>query len=615
MDVSSVGTKQLSSVIIRFAGDSGDGIQLTGDRFTGETAVFGNDLSTLRDFPAEIRAPSGTLAGVSSFQLQFADHGVHTAGDTPDVLVAMNPAALKANVGDLEAGAEIIVDSDQFKRRTLKKVGYDTNPLEDGSLESFRVHAIPLSSITVEALRGFPIGNKDAERAKNMFALGLLCWMYDRPTASTVEYLHRRFGKHAEIADANVAAFQAGYAFGDTTEIFATRYEVRPARMPDGLYRNVSGNLALCYGLLAGTRAAGIPLFLGAYPITPASDLLHELARHQAQGVRTFQAEDEIAGIAAAIGASFGGHLGVTSTSGPGMSLKAEALGLAIALELPLVVCNVQRAGPSTGMPTKTEQADLLQAMFGRNGESPVPILAPRSPSDCFEIAFEAVRIATKYRTPVVILSDAHLANGSEPWRLPNLNQLPDIQVRFATEPNQDGEFWPYLRDPHTLARPWTIPGTPGLEHRIGGLEKLDGRGTISADPDNHEAMVRVRAAKVAGIAADVSSLEVDDPDGCADLLVLGWGSTYGAISSAVRAVRERGKQVAHAHLRHLNPFPANTAEVLGGYRTVLVPELNSGQLLMLIKASFEVHAIGYNRVRGLPFTSAELAAQIEELI
>ena len=615
MDCSSVGTKQLSNVIIRFAGDSGDGIQLTGDRFTGETAFFGNDLATLRDFPAEIRAPSGTLAGVSSFQLHFADHGIHTAGDAPDVLVAMNPAALKANIGDLEAGAEIIVDSDQFKRRTLKKVGYGTNPLEDGSLESYRVHAIPLSSITVEALRGFPISNKDAERAKNMFALGLLCWMYDRPTDSTVEYLRRRFGKRAEIADANVAAFQAGYAFGDTTETFATRYEVRPAHMPDGLYRNVSGNLALCYGLLAGTQKAGTPLFLGAYPITPASDLLHELARHQAQGVRTFQAEDEIAGIAAAIGASFGGHLGVTSTSGPGMSLKAEALGLAIALELPLVVCNVQRAGPSTGMPTKTEQADLLQAMFGRNGESPVPILAPRSPSDCFEIAFEAVRIATKYRTPVVILSDAHLANGSEPWRLPDLNHLPDIQVGFATEPNQDGEFWPYLRDPETLARPWTVPGTPGLEHRIGGLEKLDGKGTISSDPDNHEAMVRVRAAKVAGVAADTPALEVDDPDDCADLLVLGWGSTYGATCAAVRAVRERGGQVAHAHLRHLNPFPANTGDVLGRYRTVLVPELNSGQLLVLIKASFEVHAIGYNRVCGLPFSSAELAAQIEELI
>lgn len=615
MDCSSVGTKQLSNVIIRFAGDSGDGIQLTGDRFTGETAFFGNDLATLRDFPAEIRAPSGTLAGVSSFQLHFADHGIHTAGDAPDVLVAMNPAALKANIGDLEAGAEIIVDSDQFKRRTLKKVGYGTNPLEDGSLESYRVHAIPLSSITVEALRGFPISNKDAERAKNMFALGLLCWMYDRPTDSTVGYLRRRFGKRAEIADANVAAFQAGYAFGDTTETFATRYEVRPAHMPDGRYRNVSGNLALCYGLLAGTQAAGIPLFLGAYPITPASDLLHELARHQAQGVRTFQAEDEISGIAAAIGASFGGHLGVTSTSGPGMSLKAEALGLAIALELPLVVCNVQRAGPSTGMPTKTEQADLLQAMFGRNGESPVPILAPRSPSDCFAIAYEAVRIATKYRTPVVILSDAHLANGSEPWRLPDLNHLPDIRVGFATEPNRGGEFWPYLRDPETLARPWTVPGTPGLEHRIGGLEKLDGRGTISSDPDNHEAMVRVRAAKIAGVAADMPSLEVDDPGDRAEVLVLGWGSTFGAISSAVRDVRERGGHVAQAHLRHLNPFPANTGDALARYRTVLVPELNLGQLRILIKAAFDVHAVGYNRVRGLPFSSAELAAQIEELI
>ncbi|OYD61424.1 2-oxoacid:acceptor oxidoreductase subunit alpha [Rhodococcus sp. OK302] len=615
MGVSSIGTKQLSSVVIRFAGDSGDGMQLAGDRFTGETAFFGNDLSTRRDIPAEIRAPAGTLAGVSSFQLHFADHEVQTAGDEPDVLVAMNPAALKANLGDLAVGAEIIVDSDQFKRRSLRKVGYESNPIEDGSLDSYRLHAVPLTSITLEALRGFPISNKDAERAKNMFALGLLCWMYDRPTSSTIEYLRRRFGKHAEIADANIVAFRAGYAFGDTTEMFATRYEVRPARLPEGRYRNVSGNLALCYGLLAGTEQAGIPLFLGAYPITPASDLLHELAHHKARGVRTFQAEDEIAGIAAAIGASFGGHLGVTSTSGPGMSLKAEALGLAVALELPLVVCNVQRAGPSTGMPTKTEQADLMQAMFGRNGESPVPVLAPRSPSDCFDVAVEAVRIATKYRTPVVILSDAHLANGSEPWRLPNLNHLPDMQVRFATELNHGGEFWPYLRDLDTLARPWTVPGTPGLEHRIGGLEKLDGRGTISSDPDNHETMVRVRAARIAGIAADMQPLEIDDPGNRAEVLVLGWGSTYGSIGSAVRAVRERGGNVAQAHLRHLNPFPANTAEVLGRYRTVLIPELNLGQLITLIKASFDVHAVGYNRVRGLPFTSVELAGQIEELI
>ncbi|MGW0042300.1 2-oxoacid:acceptor oxidoreductase subunit alpha [Rhodococcus sp. NPDC003348] len=613
MSVSSIGTQKLSSVVIRIAGDSGDGVQLTGDRFTGEAAHLGNDLSTMRDFPAEIRAPAGTLAGVSSFQLHFADHGIETAGDSPDVLVAMNPAALKAHLADLPAGAEIIVDSDQFKRRSLRRVGYESNPLEDGTLDGYRLHAVPLASITVEALREFPISTKDAERAKNMFALGLLCWMYDRPTESTVQFLRRRFP--TELAEANIAAFRAGYAFGDTTETFAARYEVRPARLPQGRYRNISGNLALSYGLLVGAQRAGVPLFLGAYPITPASDLLHELARHKAHGVRTFQAEDEIAGIAAAIGASFGGHLGVTSTSGPGMSLKAEALGLAVALELPLVVCDIQRAGPSTGMPTKTEQADLLQAMFGRNGESPVPVLAPRSPSDCFDAACEAVRLATKYRTPVVLLSDAHLANSSEPWRLPDLDRLPGTGVRFATEPNRDGEFWPFLRDPTTLARPWAPPGTPGLEHRIGGLEKLDGRGTISSDPDNHEAMVRARAAKVAGIATDVAPLEVDDPGGGADVLVLGWGSTHGAIAAAVRTVRERGGRVAQAHLRHLNPFPSNTGEVLGRYRTVLVPEVNLGQLVVLIKAAFDVDAVGYNRVRGLPFTARELVDRIEELI
>ncbi|MCQ4120856.1 2-oxoacid:acceptor oxidoreductase subunit alpha [Rhodococcus tibetensis] len=613
MIVSSVEKQRLSSVVIRFAGDSGDGVQLAGDRFTGETAFLGNDLSTMRDFPAEIRAPAGTLAGVSSFQLQFADHGIQTAGDRPDVLVAMNPAALKAHLADLPTGAEIIVDSDQFKRRSLRRVGYESNPLEDGTLDGYRLHAVPLASITVEALREFPIGKKDAERARNMFALGLLCWMYDRPTESTVQFLRRRFPDG--IADVNIAAFRAGYAFGDTTETFAARYEVRPARLPQGRYRNIAGNTALSHGLLVGAQRAGIPLFLGAYPITPASDLLHELARHKAHGVRTFQAEDEIAGIAAAIGASFGGHLGVTSTSGPGMSLKAEALGLAVALELPLVVCDIQRAGPSTGMPTKTEQADLLQAMFGRNGESPVPVLAPRSPSDCFDVAYEAVRIATKYRTPVILLSDAHLANSSEPWRLPDLNELPDIGVRFTTEPNHGGEFWPFLRDSETLARPWTVPGTPGLEHRIGGLEKLDGRGTISSDPDNHESMVRLRAARVAGIANDVAPLEVDDPGEGADVLVLGWGSTYGAICAAVSAVRGRGGRVAQAHLRHLNPFPPRTGEVLDRYRTVLIPELNLGQLILLIKATFGVDAVGYNRVRGLPFTAAELAARIEELI
>jgi 2-oxoglutarate ferredoxin oxidoreductase subunit alpha len=607
--------QQLDRVIIRFAGDSGDGMQLTGDRFTSETAAFGNDLSTLPDFPAEIRAPAGTLPGVSAFQLHFADHDIMTPGDAADVLVAMNPAALKANLREVRRGGDVIANTDEFTPRNLARVGYDRNPLEDDSLSEYQVHAIALTSLTVEALKEFDITRKEAERAKNMFALGLLSWLYNRPTENTVSFLEQKFAKNPQIANANVAAFRAGYAFGETTESFSVRYEVRPATLPPGLYRNISGNLALAYGLIAGAQRAGLPMFLGSYPITPASDILHELSRHKRFGVRTFQAEDEIAGVGAALGAAFGGALGVTTTSGPGLTLKAETIGLAVTLELPLVVCDIQRAGPSTGMPTKTEQADLLQAMFGRNGESPVPVVAPRSPSDCFDTAIEAVRLATKYRTPVLLLSDGYLANGSEPWRIPDVGTLPDIRVQFATGPNHDGEFWPYLRDPETLARPWAVPGTAGLEHRIGGIEKQDGTGNISYDPVNHDTMTRLRAAKVEGIARDVPPVEVDDPDGAARVLVLGWGSTYGPIGAAVRRVRDGGGAVAQAHLRHLNPFPANLGEVLGRYDRVLIPEMNLGQLALLVRARYLVDAISYNRVRGLPFKAGELAGVIQDVI
>jgi 2-oxoglutarate ferredoxin oxidoreductase subunit alpha len=612
--------KQLDRVIIRFAGDSGDGMQLTGDRFTSETAAFGNDLSTLPNFPAEIRAPAGTLPGVSSFQLHFADHDIMTPGDAPNVLVAMNPAALKANLPDLPRGADIIVDTDQFAKRNLSRVGYDTNPLEDGSLEAYNVHALALTSMTVEALKDFPISRKDAERAKNMFALGLLSWLYHRPAEGTIKFLETKFAKRPEIRDANIAAFRAGWNFGETTEDFTVSYEVKPAPMPAGTYRNISGNLALSYGLITASKLSGLPLFLGSYPITPASDILHELSKHKRFGVRTFQAEDEIAGVGAALGAAFGGGLGVTSTSGPGLALKAETIGLAVSLELPLVVIDVQRAGPSTGMPTKTEQSDLLQAMYGRNGEAPVAILAPRSPANCFDIALEAVRIATTYRTPVLILSDGYLANGSEPWRIPNIADLPEITVEFAFEPNHETEsgdhvFWPFKRDPKTLARPWAIPGTPGLEHRIGGIEKADGHGNISYDPVNHDLMTRTRQAKIDGIAYDVPLLEVDDPGGDAKVLVLGWGSTYGPIGAAVRRIRAAGGRVAQAHLTYLNPFPANTGDVLRAYDKVLVPEMNLGQLSLLLRGRYLVDVIGFNKVRGLPFSAEELATAIQDVI
>jgi 2-oxoglutarate/2-oxoacid ferredoxin oxidoreductase subunit alpha len=612
--------RQLDRVVIRFAGDSGDGMQLTGDRFTSESAQLGNDLSTLPNFPAEIRAPAGTLPGVSSFQVHFADYDILTPGDAPNVLVAMNPAALKANLRDLPRAAEIIVNTDEFTPRNLAKVGYANNPLEDGSLDSYQVHRVPLTSMTVKALESFEISKKDAERAKNMFALGLLSWMYNRSVDSTEAFLRRKFASRPVLVDSNVTALKAGWNYGETTEEFAVQYEVKPAKLPAGTYRNITGNTALAYGLIAASVKSGLTLFLGAYPITPASDVLHELSKHKKFGVVTFQAEDEIAAVGAALGASYGGALGVTSTSGPGVALKGETIGLAVMQELPLVICDIQRAGPSTGMPTKTEQADLNMALHGRHGESPAAVVAPRSPSDCFHAAIEACRIALKYRVPVLLLSDGYLANGSEPWRLPKVADLPSIDVEFATELNHelpDGtkDFWPYLRDPETLARPWAIPGTPGLEHRIGGIEKADGSGEISYDPANHDTMVRLRQAKVDAIARDIPDLAVDDPDGKAQVLVLGWGSTYGPIGAAVRRLRNNGHAIAQAHLRHLNPLPANTGAVLASYDRVVVPEMNLGQLSDLLRAKFLIDVIGYNKVRGLPFRAGELETVLEEVV
>ncbi|MFG2794491.1 2-oxoacid:acceptor oxidoreductase subunit alpha [Streptomyces sp. NPDC048419] len=604
-------TQRLDRVVIRFAGDSGDGMQLTGDRFASETSAFGNDLSTLPNFPAEIRAPAGTLPGVSSFQLHFADHDILTPGDAPNVLVAMNPAALKANLADLPRGAEIIVNTDEFTKRALTKVGYPADPLTDGSLEAYHLHKVPLTTLTLEALRDSGLSRKDAERSKNMFALGLLSWMYHRPTHGTENFLRHKFAEKPDIAEANIAALRAGWNFGETTEDFAVSYEISPAALPAGTYRNITGNLALSYGLLAAAQRSGLSLFLGSYPITPASDILHELSKHKNFGIRTFQAEDEIAGIGAALGAGFGGALGVTTTSGPGVALKSETIGLAVSLELPLLVINIQRGGPSTGLPTKTEQADLLQAMFGRNGEAPVPIVAPATPAECFSMALEAAQIALTYRTPVLLLSDGYLANGSEPWRIPDIDELPHLTAEFATEPNHtldDGSevFQPYKRDPQTLARPWAVPGTPGLEHRIGGIEKQDGTGNISYDPANHDFMVRTRQAKIDGIT--VPNIEVDDPTGQASILVVGWGSTYGPITAAVRQVRADGGHVAKAHLRHLNPFPANLGAVLAGYTKVIVPEMNLGQLALLLRAKYLVDAQSYNQVRGMPFTATQLA-------
>jgi 2-oxoglutarate/2-oxoacid ferredoxin oxidoreductase subunit alpha len=606
----------LDRVVIRFAGDSGDGMQLTGDRFTTSSALFGNDLSTLPDFPAEIRAPAGTLAGVSAFQVHISDHDILTPGDHPDVLVAMNPAALRANLADVERGGTIIVNSDAFEARNLAKAGYADNPLLDGSLKPYRVFDVPMTSITMEAVKPSGTRPRDAERSKNFFALGLISFMYTRPTEPTIEWIASRFAKQPMVAEANTLAFRAGWNFGETAELFDSLYEVRPAVLAPGVYTNISGNTALSWGLIAAGHQAKLPLFLGSYPITPASDILHELSKHKNFGVRTVQAEDEIAGIGAALGAAYGGSLGITTTSGPGVALKSETLGLAVNLELPLLVIDIQRGAPSTALPTKTEQADLLQAMFGRHGEAPVPIVAPATPGDCFFIAIEAARIALKYRTPVLLLSDGYLANGTEPWPVPDVESLPDISVEFASETNhvrEDGEaeFWPYQRDADTLARPWAIPGTPGLEHRIGGLEKADGSGSVSYDPANHQLMVNLRAAKIAGIASDIPLLEVDDPDGDARLLMLGWGSTYGAIAAGVRRVRVRGLKVAQVHLRHLNPFPPNLGEIVRSYDRVLIPEMNLGQLRKLIRADFLVDAQGLNKMSGQPFLAGEMERAI----
>jgi 2-oxoglutarate/2-oxoacid ferredoxin oxidoreductase subunit alpha len=603
--------EQLDSVVIRFAGDSGDGMQLTGGRFTSETALKGNDLATFPDFPAEIRAPAGSLPGVSGFQLHFADHDILTPGDAPEVLVAMNPAALKANLHDVPKGGTLILDTDAFTDRNLQKAGYEVSPLEDGSLDAFQVHAVPLTSMTIEALKEFEVTKREAERSKNMFALGLMSWLYGRDTAPTIEYLRAKFAKRPAIAESNVKALQTGYAFGETSEAFAVQYEVRAAPLRPGRYRQITGNQALSWGLLAASKLSGLPLFLGAYPITPASAILEELARHKAFGVRTFQAEDEIAAVGAALGAAFGGSLGVTTSAGPGVILKAETVGLANALELPLVIIDVQRAGPSTGMPTKPEQGDLLMVMFGRNGESPVPVLAAGTPGDCFYAAIEAARIALTFRTPVYLLSDAYLANGAEPWLIPDVEALPKIEVEFA---QANGEFLPYARDPETLARPWAIPGTPGLEHRIGGLEKADRTGNISYDPDNHDLMTRLRSAKVAAVAKVIDDQPVDHQEG-ADLLVLSWGGTYGPVHAGVRRVRRGGGKVAHAHLRWLNPFPRNLGDVLRSYDRVLIPEMNLGQLLRLVRSDFLVDAHGYNRVRGQPFRASEIEEAIEVML
>jgi 2-oxoglutarate ferredoxin oxidoreductase subunit alpha len=593
-------------------------MQLTGDRFTSETAALGNDLSTLPNYPAEIRAPQGTLLGVSSFQLHFADHNVLTPGDAPDVLVAMNPAALKANLGDLPRGGTIIVNTDEFTKRNLGKVDYLVSPVEDGSLDGYHVHPLNLTSLTVDALADFPLSRKDKERSKNMFALGLLSWLYTRPTTGTEQFLQNKFGSKPEILEANLAALRAGFNYGETTEDFAVTYEIAPAEMRSGTYRNITGNTAVAYGLVAAAQLAGLPLVLGAYPITPATDILHVLSKLKRFGVTTMQVEDEIAAVGAAIGASYGGALGVTPTSGPGVALKSEAIGLAVTMELPLVIVDVQRGGPSTGLPTKTEQSDLLQAMFGRNGESPVAVVAPQSPGDCFDAALEAVRIATTYRTPVFLLSDGYLANGSEPWRIPDVASLSHDKVNFATELNDvdangDWVFHPFLRDPKTLARPWAVPGTPGLEHRIGGIEKADVTGDISYDPDNHDVMTRLRQAKIDGIAKSIPNLEVDDPSGQADVLILGWGSTYGPIAEATRLARNNGVHVARAHIRHLNPFPPNLGELLSRYERVIVPEMNLGQLAMLLRAKYLVDVQSYTQVRGLPFTSIELAHVLTE--
>jgi 2-oxoglutarate ferredoxin oxidoreductase subunit alpha len=604
--------EKIDRVVVRFAGDSGDGMQLTGSRFTDATAIVGNDLATLPDFPAEIRAPAGTPHGVSAFQIHFASRDILTPGDHPNVLVAMNPAALITQLAAVEKGGVVIVNEDGFTDHNLRKAGYEQNPLEDDSLDDFQVFRVPMTSMTLRATEGIDgITSRDAQRCKNLFALGLVSWMYGRPTEPSIAWIEKKFADAPPLRDANLAAFRAGYNFGETAELLAVHYEVEPAPAPPGTYRNVNGTQALALGLIAASVQSGLALFLASYPITPASELLHALSRHRRFGVHTVQAEDEIAAANMALGAAFSGRLGVTATSGPGMDLKAETIGLAVAMELPLVVVDIQRAGPSTGMPTKTEAADLLMALHGRHGESPLPVVAACTPSNCFDSAIEAVRIAVTHRTPVILLTDTFLANSSEPWRLPEVAKLPQIDPDFATEPNSDGAFMPYLRD-ERLARPWAIPGTPGLRHRIGGLEKEDVTGNISYQPGNHEHMTRLRAERIARV--DVPDLEVDDPGGHASLLVVGWGSSYGAIEGAARRLRrERGLELATVHVRHLNPLPANTGEVLRSYERVLVPEMNLGQLSMLLRAEFLVDVESYTKVDGLPIFTRDVMEQVEE--
>ncbi|HWC15131.1 MAG TPA: 2-oxoacid:acceptor oxidoreductase subunit alpha [Actinomycetota bacterium] len=609
---SATGRTELDRVVIRFAGDSGDGMQLTGDRFTSASAIFGNDLATFPDYPAEIRAPAGTLAGVSAFQVHFADFDILTPGDQPNVLVAMNPAALRAHLKDLMPGGLLIVNSDAFDERNLEKVGYSSNPLTDGTLAGYQFFEIPMTKLTVEAVKDLGVNKKEAERSKNMLALGVISWMYGRPLEPTIAWLEKKFSKKPNIAEANIAALKAGHAFGETAELSA--YSVKPAVLAPGNYRRITGNQALAFGLIAASVQSKLPLFLGSYPITPASDILHELSRHKNFGVRTVQAEDEIAAAGMALGAAFSGHIGVTTTSGPGLDLKSETIGLALSLELPMVIVNIQRGGPSTGLPTKTEQSDLLHAMYGRHGEAPLPIVASYSPSSCFWAAIEATRIALKFMTPVILLSDGYLANGAEPWRIPAIEKLPDLTVKFQSQPNVGDEFWPYLRDDTTLARPWAIPGTPGLQHRVGGLEKADGTGNISYDPDNHQLMTDLRQAKIKAIEEDIEPLEFDADEG-ATVLIVGWGSTYGAIGAAVRRLRAKDKKVARAHLKHLNPFPKNLGAVLRRFDKIVVPEMNMGQLSKLLRSEYLVDTININQVKGLPFRAGDLETRLLEIL
>ncbi len=604
--------EELDTVTIRFAGDSGDGMQLTGTQFTNTSAVVGNDISTLPDFPAEIRAPAGSLPGVSGFQLNFSNRDIRTPGDQPNVLVAMNPAALKVNLADLEEGGTLIINEDSFTKENLKYAAYDTNPLEDGSLAGYRVHRLPITTLNLNALKGqVEMSRKEMDRCKNFFALGVLYWLYDRPMEPTVRWIQEKFASKPEIAKANEIALKTGYNFADTTEVFTTHFTVKKARIAPGKYRKITGNEATALGFIAASQLAGRPLFYGSYPITPASDILHELSRHKNFGVKTFQAEDEIAAVCAAIGASFTGHIGLTGTSGPGVALKQEAIGLAVMTELPLVIINVQRGGPSTGLPTKTEQADLFQAVWGRNGECPAVVIAPATPADCFRMAIEAVRIAFKYMTPVFYLSDGYLANGAEPWAIPQMNELPKIEIKFATDP---ASFMPYARDEKTLARPYAIPGTPGLEHRVGGIEKQHKTGNVNYDPDNHHFMVKMRQEKVDRVVQDIPDVEVFG-EKSGKVLVLGWGSTYGSITSAVEKLQQEGKSVSSAHLRHLNPFPKNLGDVLRSFETVIVPEMNLGQLCTMIRAKYLVDAVAFSKVKGRPFQIREIVQKVEEYL